>query len=700
MKLKHANDSRSSHKSKNLKHFIPKSVKKYVQSKSLTRRQLKFYHIATFIFIVIMSIIIITSVIINGRYIDNLTKSYGERAIMLAKVMSQQFDFTEERINELYSMDISLSRLQKDSQDFKYKVAPYINDDVTYVYFEVKLPAEKVKYHVMKDEAETCGVPAGTPLEYFYIYTSENENEYTDKMRFDSYNSSREKAYSTQKPSYAYFSNELWGKYITGYVPVFRDHKLIGMMGVDINADYLTKIIKSQKMLIAGFNILILLTFVVLLIQIFKSITKAPYFDQITGVYNGTYLRQLVTKQLHASENENIGSIIFNIDGFKKINEEYGSFFGDRLLWSLAERMKTLGSCNTEYVHLKADEFCIIFTCNNTFNHNTYYTEKLFSAFKEKLLVDDIPMLISITGGVVLINKKEVTASRFVEYLDYLLSYAKKNNRGTWTEFNPYEFSEFESHKERMKLIPEIIEQNQLYPVYQPIMDVKSCSLYGYEGLSRCTSKAYSKNIQSLVIDAGITGYHTAIQKLMMQNVLEKYMISSAVSENLKLFINESARSNFSKEEYIKLFNGLNRENLFIELTEYDVVEFSDMAQKINTIRSLNAKVALDDFGSGYSNVSTLLEINPDIVKLDRSLIHNIENEPRKKKFIEYIIKFADESAVKVLAECIETPEELKCLLELGVEYVQGYFIGKPSVDFNDISSEAREIVSNHLKGV
>ena len=663
--------------------------------KKIITRQKRTNALIILLYIIFMLCIAFLSSAVQKKYETEIIGAFGERVVSLAKTIATQFSISEERVYELYEMDISTSIVQNDVIEFKEKVAKHLDDEIQYVYFEVELPENKVKYNVLENEASDYGVPSGTALNYFYVYTSEDESEYDDKMRFDVVNNIRDEAYKSKDLTYDYFENDFWGRYITGYAPYYDDDgKFIGLFGVDVNADELHSTIKSQKFLLVFLLILFSIITAYGVYHIIKALDKASFIDNLTGFYNANYIRNLIGKALSRdNDGESICCILFNIDNFKEMNTEYGHIFGDKVLISVSKKISHFKECHIDYIRMKADEFILLFSYSALTERNTYILEELYSLFKSPIYIDDIPINISITSGIVNGMKKNINVDKILEYSDYALAIAKRKHRGSWYIFDKNSFEDFEAKKDRLRAIPTILEHNLLYPVFQPIMNVISGELFGYEALTRCIHTSYSNNIQNLVVDAVSTGHQHKMEKQMLSNIFKTCDSSNIFDKNVTIFVNESARNFFTQEEYKTLFSNIDPNKIVVEFTEYEEIEFAQVVDKINIIRGLGARVALDDFGSGYSNINTLLQINPDIIKLDKGLVRDISKDNKKKNLVKHIISYAKEAGIMILGECIETSDEFNCLIEMGIDLAQGYFIGRPDIKFKDISNDSKNCI-------
>ncbi len=146
-----------------------------------------------------------------------------------------------------------------------------------------------------------------------------------------------------------------------------------------------------------------------------------------------------------------------------------------------------------------------------------------------------------------------------------------------------------------------------------------------------------------------------------------------------QLFVNTSVSVNYTDKEIEKInFISHKVTDVVVEITEYEEIDFKTIGEKIDKVKTLGAQIAIDDFGSGYSNELALISLRPDILKIDLGLIRDIDTDERKFQIVENVIKYTNTNNIMTLAEGVETPGELKVVLDLGVDFIQGFIFAKP----------------------
>lgn len=246
----------------------------------------------------------------------------------------------------------------------------------------------------------------------------------------------------------------------------------------------------------------------------------------------------------------------------------------------------------------------------------------------------------------------------------------------------------------------DILENQRIKPVFQPIVSLKDGTIIGYEGLSRIVEPKKIKNTEELFCLAGLYGKIWELEQLCRSSLLKKYHTLCSEDREKKLFLNVNPmvihdtqfHMGFTRQ-YLQQYN-LEPDSIIFEVTERSAVE--DMRGFKDTIRhykSQGYKIAIDDAGSCYSGLNLICDIVPHYMKLDIALIRDIHKDMVKYAMVKSLVEFANLTNIQLIAEGIETEEELKALLKLGVHNGQGYFLRKPNEELKSVEKDALEII-------
>lgn len=240
-----------------------------------------------------------------------------------------------------------------------------------------------------------------------------------------------------------------------------------------------------------------------------------------------------------------------------------------------------------------------------------------------------------------------------------------------------------------------IIDDKQIKTVFQPIISLRDGSVLGHEALSRVTCESEIKNPDMLFTAASEFNRLWDLELLCRTTALEAAFRFMIPPYNKKLFINvnpnimhdDNYKKGFTKA-FLEQYE-ITPNNVIFEITERNVI--TDMAgfkATIDHYKSQDFKIAIDDAGAGYSGLNLIYDVNPNYIKLDMKLIRNVDEDRLKYALVKGMVEFSKVSKIFLIAEGIETYEELKTLVNLGVQYGQGYYIQKPEAEIKEIRTD------------
>lgn len=264
-----------------------------------------------------------------------------------------------------------------------------------------------------------------------------------------------------------------------------------------------------------------------------------------------------------------------------------------------------------------------------------------------------------------------------------------------------FSFPEKISSLSSTKILAEILEMQQIRPVYQVIASLQNGSVFAYEALSRITHKNCHLNIEELFQAAAANKRLWELDKLCRAKALDG---AREKPSRMKLFINVDSNviydadfiTGFTQEKLLSL--GLNPDDIVFEITEKDSI-FSPNAftEALAHYQHQGFKVAVDDFGRGYSGLARVCSFSPDYLKIDMSIIRGINKDKKKRSVVSSIVKFCRELDIMIIAEGVETEEELETLIDLDVDYGQGYFLAHPDSKFQNLPGKI-ELLIRHMR--
>ncbi|MER2121743.1 MAG: EAL domain-containing protein [Solibacillus sp.] len=246
-------------------------------------------------------------------------------------------------------------------------------------------------------------------------------------------------------------------------------------------------------------------------------------------------------------------------------------------------------------------------------------------------------------------------------------------------------------HLSRSVALKNIIAQEAMNTYFQPIYDVKNNMTFGFEALNRPIALKLFQTADIFYEFVGQTDKVFLFECFCRNLSLVRYhkkLLNYKTTKDITLFINIHPNvlldKNYHSGETRALLEKLNisPEQVVFELTERSAVgDFEEFARVLSHYRSQGYRIAVDDVGSGYNSLKTLIYLKPEFIKLDRSLIQNIDQHKAQQQLLTVILNYAIESGTKVIAEGIETKPEYEFIQSVGVHYAQGYAIGRPHED-------------------
>ncbi|NPV91839.1 MAG: EAL and GGDEF domain-containing protein [Firmicutes bacterium] len=241
-----------------------------------------------------------------------------------------------------------------------------------------------------------------------------------------------------------------------------------------------------------------------------------------------------------------------------------------------------------------------------------------------------------------------------------------------------------------------IVFEREISMVYQPIVSLRNGQTLGFEALARGPSDSFFSSPANLFTFAEQHNLTHNLELLCREKAIESFRKNS----DEKLFVNINPQVlNGSGILSLLQQRGIEPRNVVIELTERSaIIDHQQFTRAIDYYRRQGLMLAIDDVGTGYSNLQTVAELRPEYIKIDMSLVRGVNFSPSKKALLETMVNFAERINARLIAEGVETLEELKSLMEIGVGYGQGYLIARPSITGTPINQEAITAITDYTQ--
>ncbi|WP_457744305.1 EAL domain-containing protein [Sulfurimonas sp.] len=401
-------------------------------------------------------------------------------------------------------------------------------------------------------------------------------------------------------------------------------------------------------------------------------IYNQAYFDKLTGLAN----RLKLIEDIRGA----VGKILFlvNIDDFTIINDFYGHDIADRVLVKLAQLLKKYAKTHKMYVYkLPSDEFAIIVDSKHDENNIKDVIRDILALIKyEEFKIDKNEIYVSVTIAAAFINKE---GSGLINS-DMALKLAKRAGKNFMIFNEDLKLSQqYAQNINISKSLKYALENDKIVPYFQPIYNVKTMKIIKYESLVRLIKEDGSvlspyfflEISQKLKLYPKIT--HIMIEKTFA------YFSKNGLNFSLNLSFSDILNENTCKYIFSKIVEYKIAEQLTFEILETQAIDDNNiMVDFIDKVYSLGANIAIDDFGSGYANFEHMTKIRSDYMKIDGSLIKNIDKDNDAKLVVETIIMFAKKLHKKTVAEFVHSKEVFDIVKEMGVDCVQGYYFAEP----------------------
>lgn len=431
------------------------------------------------------------------------------------------------------------------------------------------------------------------------------------------------------------------------------------------------------------FNLTVISAFIYILGNreeiIMNLIKKRVYYDPLTGLPN----RALLIR--HITEARSPALLLLNIDDFKEVNATYGYQAGNSVLYYTAEKIKQIVPDSIKGVYkLSADEFAVLIDKEEgeiRFRKKLINIAKIITRFlhHDKCIFEDVEIIIRTTMGIALTDEEGI--EKLFTSADIALKTAKRINK-TFL-FYDEALKTKKRYKDNIKwanILSDALDNGRIVPYYQPIINNETSEIEKYECLVRLIdsegqiiSPDYFLNI------AKKSRLYTKITKTVLRKAFEFLKINPAeVSINLSVedILDQSVLGYINK---LLTENPSLKSRVCFEITETEGIEnFDQVSQFIGEMKKMGCKIAIDDFGTGYSNFEYLMHLKVDYLKIDGSLIKNINQDANSRLVVENIVAFSNSMGIKTIAEFVHSIEIFNEVKSLKINYSQGYYWGKP----------------------
>jgi diguanylate cyclase (GGDEF)-like protein len=419
-----------------------------------------------------------------------------------------------------------------------------------------------------------------------------------------------------------------------------------------------------------------------------EHLQQLASYDPLTGLANRKYFSDLLNQALiRGKRKSHKHAILFmDLDRFKHINDSLGHSIGDELLIQVAKRFELIIRGDDTVARFGGDEFTVLLQEVGSSNQVSEVAERILDIMSDPFNLNGHDMVISPSIGIVMYPEHGTTSEQLIKNADTAMYQAKSVGGNNYWFFSEHMNVSAQKRLQLEESLRQAIHKDEIVLHYQPQLCLKTGKIVGIEALCR-----WNKNHEELVPPndflplADETGLIIPIGNIIYKKALNT--LKELRDENLykqKIAINMSAKQFRSEEtiEQMLLFieeSKTDPDLVEIEITEDALIDYND--ELIGTMRKLRNQglhLSIDDFGTGYSSLSYLKQFPFDILKIDMSFIQDMQEADKNQDIVRAIIDMSHNLGLQVIAEGVETEEQMKLLIEMGCDIIQGYYFCKP----------------------
>ena len=478
-------------------------------------------------------------------------------------------------------------------------------------------------------------------------------------------------------------------------VPVLSEDKSLGTLTVAWRTDEIDGEIKD--IIFNNFLQLALVSAIVGAIMYYayrknKSNIRIAYYDKLTGLPNSQYLNEYLESEVKDADKHKKAIMLLNCTNFNILNMTHGYAYGEKIHVQIVEKIKSLLRPDEELFRPSTDHLVIVIGNYKRKENLRALAQKIINIFDKPFLVNGGPQFVSAEIGIVEIKNQKVSIDSLLRDATLALSHINSSSNDA-IYFYEDEMKDIVRRADKIeKVLRDIIQgknPEMFYLQFQPKWDIKQDKIIGFEALARLNIPIMGLIPPAEFID--IAEKRLLIYDLGKQILHRACKFSKKLSEsgyeNINLSVNISGLQMLREEFIADVKQYIQSSCIDIKSLEFEITEsvllsnYERINEKLKDIREMGIAVSLDDFGTGFSSLARLRELNINIVKLDKFFISKIKNEDEENLITSDIISMAHKIGLTVVAEGVEEEEQKRYLQKHDCDIIQGYLVSKPLVE-------------------
>lgn len=418
-----------------------------------------------------------------------------------------------------------------------------------------------------------------------------------------------------------------------------------------------------------------------------KEIEELTSTDYLTNLPNRNSFKKLLADLIDTSQNDSSkhAVLFIDLDRFKQINETLGTEIGDLILKEVANRVESILGPEDFFARYGGDEFLLTKTNIGHQKEAAQFSKEIIKLLNKPFYINGNEIYITSSIGISFYPQDGEEVEKLLHKADKAMYFAKQNGRNQYAFY----FEELKKDSKRLLLLEanlrKAIQKKEFMVHYQPKVSLVTQQVIGVEALVRWANDQLGfVSPGEFIPYAEDTGLIIPLSEVIIEKVCLDILEWSIQGVHLPVSINIAAL-HFQQDDFIERINSIivqhncSPQQLELELTERTVMkEAEEVVNKLITLKSMGFKISIDDFGTGYSSLSYLNRFPLNYLKIDSSFIQQIVSLQDKQAIVDSIILMAHRLHIKVVAEGVETKDQLKLLKEMGCDIIQGYYFSKP----------------------
>jgi len=411
------------------------------------------------------------------------------------------------------------------------------------------------------------------------------------------------------------------------------------------------------------------------------------HHDWLSGLSNRRLFELNLAEAIKVAERaaQMCALITFDLDRFKYINDTLGHSSGDLVIQKVAERLKSRIRPGAKIARLGGDEFIVLLEEVQSYEEITTTAQSIIDALEEPLTIRNIELSMTASLGIAVYPKDGDTSATLIQSADLAMYKVKEQGKDNYLYYSSSLRTDIQRKNHFEKGLRQALEKDQFTLYYQPQLDINSLRIVGAEALIRWQNPELGLISPAEFIPmAEETGLIVPIGEWVLRTALKEATAWNESGHRLKVAVNVSALQ-FQKKNCVKLIQQIlwkakfDPKYLELELTEgVTLLHPENAIAKLKALKELGVNISIDDFGTGYSSLSYLKDLPVTTVKIDRSFMKDITTDRRDKAVVAAIVAMANTMDFDVIAEGVETEDQLAILNELKCDQVQGFLFSKP----------------------